>query len=155
VLLLGAGGGAKAILAALAALPAGSLAVYDPATARAQALARQAPLPLRVLDVAELPAAAAAAALVINASPLGMRPDDPLPLDPAWLRPDAVYFDIVYHPTPTKMMQAAQARGCVTVGGLEMLLQQGMRSFALWTQCAPPAAAMRAALTDALARQGA
>ena len=153
--IIGAGGAAKAVAAALAELPVGMLAVYDPAPGRAAALAGRVAerVPAAALkDRAALAAAVAAAALVVNASPLGMRADDPLPLAPEWLRPDAIYYDIVYHPDPTPMMQAAAARGCRVAGGREMLLQQGMRSFALWTQQPPPAAAMRAALQAALAR---
>lgn len=153
----GAGGAARAVSAALTAIPVGGITLYDPVTERAQALAahlaQQAPVMVTTVARSreELAAAVAAAALTVNASPLGLHDHDPLPLDAAWLTRGSTYYDLVYQPEPTPMMRAAASRGVVTVGGREMLLQQGARSFALWTGAPPPLDVMRAALQAALA----
>ncbi len=154
--IVGAGGAARAVAAALTAIPVGGITLYDPVTERAQALAahfmQQAPAVVTMVARSRegLAAAVAAAALTVNASPLGLHADDPLPLDAVWLARGSMYYDLVYQPEPTPMMRAAAARGAVAVGGREMLLQQGARAFALWTGEQPPLDIMRVALQAAL-----
>jgi len=95
-----------------------------------------------------------AADLVINATPLGMRPDDPLPVPQEWLQPGQVVADMVYRPSVTALMEAAAARGARTVGGLGMLVAQGAIAIEIWnqgTQTRAPRSVMRAAAEAALA----
>jgi shikimate dehydrogenase len=94
-----------------------------------------------------LGAAAARAALVVNATSLGLRGDEPPPELPlAALGPGQVVADVVYRPGGTPWLGAAAARGARTVDGLGMLLHQGAAAFAQWTGREPPLDAMRGAL---------
>jgi len=86
--------------------------------------------------------------LVLNATSLGLKPDDPLPLDPARFslgKARAVY-DMVYRPAETRLLRTAKAAGCQTANGLGMLLFQGARALELWSGRKAPIEAMRRAL---------
>ena len=58
--------------------------------------------------------------IVINATPLGMKPDDPMPVDPNRLEPGSIVVDIINSPDPTPLCRAARARGCRTQSGRPM-----------------------------------
>lgn len=81
--------------------------------------------------------------VIVNATPLGMH-GEPAPLDTAQLQPDQFVFDTVY-PADTPLLLEARARGLRTAGGLGMLVHQGALSFSLWTGVTPPLDVMRAA----------
>jgi shikimate dehydrogenase len=104
-----------------------------------------------VVDFARdaLDRAASEAALVVNATSLGLEsagvPPD-LPLD--GLGPGQTVADLVYRPGGTAWLAAAAARGARPVDGLSMLLHQGAAAFAAWTGREPPLSAMRAALGE-------
>ncbi len=129
-LVLGAGGSARAIAAALldAGCPVG---IANRARPRAEALAHALP-GLRVLDWDAREAALADHALLVNATPLGMAGHAPLPLDLSRALPGLAVADIVYAPPCTALLQAAAARGLRTVGGLGMLAHQARAGFAAW-----------------------
>jgi shikimate dehydrogenase len=94
--------------------------------------------------------------LVVNATPLGMRPDDPSPVDASWLHSGQTVADMVYRPTVTPLLAAAAAAGATAVGGLGMLVAQGAVSIEIWNGESPQAAPrgiMRAAAEAELARQ--
>jgi shikimate dehydrogenase len=86
--------------------------------------------------------------LAVNATSLGLKPDDPLPVDLNQfpLRNASCLFDMIYRPAETKLLSAAREAGCKTANGLGMLLHQGAAAFELWTGEAAPVAAMRNAL---------
>ena len=164
--LIGAGGAARAVVAALRAGGARSLTVANRTPQRAEALHEVAgegeapPLELRVcpLDVAAGPLRAALerAGLVIHSTPLGMRhgPDEaatPLPAD--CFQPGQAAFDLVYTPERTPFLHAAGAAGARPIGGLGMLVHQGAESFRLWTGLEPPLEVMFEAARAALAAQ--
>lgn len=134
-LLLGAGGAARAIAAALLDLGV-SVAVANRSVERAAALAAALP-GLRVVPWAEREAALGAAALLVNTTVLGMTGQDALhmPLDGA--PPGLVVSDIVYAPMVTPLLAEAAARGFRTVGGLGMLLHQAVAGFASWFGVTP------------------
>jgi shikimate dehydrogenase len=90
-----------------------------------------------------------AAHLIINASPLGLKPADPLPLPAAWIPVQQSVMDLVYGHGPTSFIRAAQRRGARTVPGWHMLLYQAAASFQLWTGRKPSIAVMRRALQRA------
>ncbi len=120
-LLLGAGGAGLAIASALAATGLGELAVFDTDFERAGALVRRvAPAPARVVAQAD----PAGFDLIVNATPLGLRAGDPLPLNPDRVAPDAVVVDILMTDEPTALLQALRARGVTAFSGHEMLVQQ-------------------------------
>ncbi|MEP0767228.1 MAG: shikimate dehydrogenase [Fimbriimonadia bacterium] len=96
--------------------------------------------------------AARTAALVVNATPVGMEPDfEAIPAFPLGnLRPDAVVYDIIYRPRRTAWLRAAEARGLRTVDGVRMLAGQGAASLELWLGRPAPLKAMLAALESSL-----
>jgi shikimate dehydrogenase len=79
-------------------------------------------------------AAIEAADVIVNATPLGMRPDDELPVPQEWLQPGQIVADMVYRPSVTPFMKAATARGARVVGGLGMLVAQGAIAIEIWNQ---------------------
>src|SRR5579871_6193890 len=119
---VGAGGAGCAVTVELV-LAGASVRVFDVSTARANALA----LRMQQANCAVTAAEAAdpgGAALVVNATPLGMRQDDPLPLDPALLSPEMMVAEVVMKPPVTAFLQQAQARGCrIQLGEAVMLYQ--------------------------------
>jgi len=84
--------------------------------------------------------------LLVNATPVGLRPDDPLLITVAALPTQTLVMDMVFNPPWTPLLAAAQAHGCSTLNGLPMLLFQGALAFELWTNCQAPLEAMRAVL---------
>ena len=70
----------------------------------------------------------------MNATPLGMKADDPLPVPQEWLQPGQVVADMVYRPSVTPLMEAAAARGARAIGGLGMLIAQGAIAIEIWNQ---------------------
>ena len=79
---------------------------------------------------------------------MGLKPDDPLPIDLPWLqsrRPSRVY-DMIYRPMETALLRAARSAGCRVANGLGMLLYQGAEALKLWSGATPPLEIMRAAL---------
>ena len=148
--ILGAGGAARAVVRALDDLGATHLTVVVRAIDRGRALA---PLATRAtLDVVEWSGAEAGvegADIVINATPLGMRGEQPLERAP-W-RENHCAIDLVYHPHVTPFLERAQAGGARTWGGLGMLIHQAAASFRIWTGQDPPLEAMSAAAVRQLA----
>jgi shikimate dehydrogenase len=94
---------------------------------------------------AELPALLADAALLVNATPIGTG-TDLTPVDPDLLRPDLAVLDLVYRPSPTRLVREAHERGATAQGGAGMLLTQAVLSFELWTGRHAPVAVMAEAL---------
>jgi len=86
--------------------------------------------------------------LVINATSLGLKPEDPLPFDPKQfsLRLARAVYDMIYRPAETPLLKAAKAAACRTANGLGMLLHQGAKALEIWSERAAPVAVMRGAL---------
>lgn len=129
-LLLGAGGGARAIAAALQGEGV-RVTIANRTTRRAEELARHLP-GLRVIDWAQRNDAVADNALTINATSLGMAHHPPLELDLSRAARNAAVCDIVYVPLETALLADARARGLRAVEGLGMLLHQGVPGFRAW-----------------------
>lgn len=93
--------------------------------------------------------------IVIQGTPLGMFPHavDETAIPKMLLRPEHVVFDMVYRPFKTRLLREAEAVGCATIPGLEMLLNQAVLQFETWTGVAAPRDVMRAALVRALERR--
>ncbi len=107
---------------------------------------------IRVLDRsrwAQMEAELAVAGLVVNATPIGTGTDDS-PVSDAWLRRDLAVFDLVYRPSPTRLVREARATGGPARGGAGVLLRQAAASFTLWTGLAAPIEPMRRALRQEL-----
>lgn len=82
--------------------------------------------------------------IIINATPLGMKSDDPLPFDLSLLRSTQTVCDLIY--TKTRFIEKAAEQGCTVIDGMGMLLWQGALSFELWTGKQPDIHVMRKAL---------
>jgi shikimate dehydrogenase len=143
-LIIGTGGGARA--AAVAAARCGaSVAIASRSAERASAFERWCG------DRSPGPVPAEGCRVVINATPLGLRSDDPLPLDPG-AAPDAeVAFDMVYRTGETPWVRAMRASGRRAADGRGMLVAQGAGALQRWFPgIAPPTEIMRAAVDAAL-----
>ncbi len=92
----------------------------------------------------ELQAAVSEADLIVNATSLGLKEGDALPMPMEWLSPGQIVYDIVTHHTP--LQRAASERGCLVSDGLSMLLWQGAIAFEHWFGRMPSIELMRAAL---------
>ncbi len=91
--------------------------------------------------------------VVINATPVGMEPNhNETPMETNLLRKNTVIFDIVYEPRETRFLREAKKRGCATVSGIEMLLEQGYEAFRLFTGKEAPRGAMRKAVMGAIGK---
>jgi shikimate dehydrogenase len=162
VVLLGAGGAARAVVFAMRRAGAARLTIANRTEERAHAVAQLAgealataivPLDPEAPDLRE---AVREAALVINATSLGMLhgPDaeaTPLPADA--FAPGQAAFDLVYVPERTPFLAAAESAGAQPIGGLAMLVHQGAESFRLWTGQQAPLDVMFAAAREALAQR--
>lgn len=129
---LGAGGAARAVLAALAEAGAPEVRLVNRTRDRAESLAGAFGAPVAVVGWGERESALAGAALLVNTTTLGMTGAPPLDLRLDDLPESALVNDIVYTPLETALLAAARARGCVAVDGLEMLLHQARPGFAGW-----------------------
>lgn len=124
---LGAGGASRAAVAALEDLRSAAMVVtratWD-----------------RLADELE------GADLLINATPIGTQDPSATPVRPDLLRPDLAVLDLVYRPSPTRLVRDATAVGAPARGGAGMLLRQAADSFGLWTGRQAPIDVMRSAL---------
>lgn len=148
VLMLGAGGAARAAVAALMDGRADAVHVLNRSENGARALA--AALDPKGRKVATLtpgaPLRREGYDLVVNATPRGLHPEDPLPLDLSVLARVGAALDLVYRPGGTRWVEEARRLQIDAADGTEMLLRQGAASFARWFDQAAPLDAMRAAL---------
>lgn len=131
-LVLGAGGAARAIVAALLDAGAPQVRIANRSRDRAETLAAAFGARARIVDWADMGAAAAGTATLVNTTSLGMtgQPELHIPLDAA--PGSAVVCDIVYRPLETRLLEAARARGMTAVDGLGMLLHQAAPGFETW-----------------------
>ncbi len=123
-LVVGTGGVGSAIAAALAAAGAASLALYDQDGAGADALAGRLRQHYPKLDLNTGSKDPAGVDLAVNATPLGMNADDPLPFDVARLDPATFVGEVVMKQEITPLLRAARERGCRTQVGTDMLFEQ-------------------------------
>lgn len=135
VLILGAGGAARAAMVALMEAGAGEITIANRTHASAEALARACGA--RAVPWEKREAALAGITLLVNTTSLGMQGKEPLALDLQQLPPEAAVYDIVYAPLETALLRQASARGNPVVGGLGMLLYQAQRAFFLWHGITP------------------
>ena len=162
LVILGAGGAARAIAVEAALAGAAKITVVNRGRERGEELAAL----LSTLGAAAPTGVALTAAFVpwdgelsvpegtdvlVNATSIGLHPDVDarLPLDPETLR-GMVVADVIPNPPRTRLIRDAEARGCTVLDGLGMLVNQGVIAIRHWTGVDPDPAVMRAALEDAL-----
>ena len=161
VVLLGAGGAARAAAFALAGAGVASLCIANRTGERAAALAGEVGVslelglaPPRPLDAATLGPALQRATLLINATSVGLDGVSS-PIEDLALQSGARVYDLVYGVGGTPLVRQARALGFSAVDGLEMLVYQAAAAFALWTLREPDPRVMLAAAQEALrARAG-
>lgn len=159
VVLLGAGGAARACAWALLDAGARQLIILNRSFDRATRLAKElgALFPEQDCSADELTTHrliewARSADLLVNATSVGMGEEcSPWPDEQAMPQQRSV-FDLVYQPLETRLIRQAKRHGLSAVGGLGMLLYQGAEAFSLWTDREAPIAIMRAALQERLGR---
>lgn len=146
VLVLGAGGVARAIVSGLSR--AGSAVMISNRTKdRADALAKE----IGCQVIAWENRGTVFADIVINCTSVGMHPEvDESPFQANWLREGCLVFDTVYNPEQTLFIKQARERGCVTVTGVEMFVRQAAKQFELFTGRPAPLDAMRNELRRAI-----
>ncbi|MBI2497109.1 MAG: shikimate dehydrogenase [Opitutae bacterium] len=155
VILLGAGGAARAAAVECLRRRCASLSIGNRTSASLAALlAGLQPLAgettLQGFDPARPPATLPAGALVLNATSLGLKADDPAPIDLTKIPPPANVYDMIYRPPRTALLRQAAELGIATANGLSMLVHQGARSLELWTGATVPVAVMHDAARAAL-----
>jgi shikimate dehydrogenase len=159
IAIVGAGGAAAGALVAFALAGARRIIIVNRSEERGRALAERVGERLRGVDILSLalsPGAAQSvegADLVLNATPIGMKAEDPSPIPVAWLRSGQVVADMVYGAQPTTLVRAARDAGAVALDGLGMLVCQGAMSIDIWhgdATARAPRDLMRAAALAAL-----
>jgi shikimate dehydrogenase len=151
-LVLGAGGGARAAVWALAG-QAASVSVWNRTPERGDELVRDLAGPAtlaegRLSPIGAEQARTGAFDLIVNATAVGMADEDPfeyLPLDPERFDARLTLVDLVYAGSESRLVQEARKRKATTVDGLEVLVWQGGESLRLWTGLDPPIEVMREA----------
>ena len=135
VVVIGAGGAARAILFALSRVGVGEVIILNRNVLKAAALLSAFGLKGKALPLGSpIPAAA----LLVNTSALGMAGQPPLEIDLSPLPQDAIVYDIVYAPLETPLLKAARDRDLDIVDGLDMLIGQGALAFELLFGAEPP-----------------
>lgn len=160
---LGAGGAARAAVYGLAMAGAGEVTVFNRDARRAARMVGgfkrffpKTKLYGKALTDISLPDALKAADLVVNATSLGLKKTDSLPI-PEKILPRAgqgvsrkLFYDMIYSPPETDFLKAARRKGHLVLNGAGMLVYQGARAFEFWTGRKAPVKEMREALLEAL-----
>jgi shikimate dehydrogenase len=164
MLVLGAGGAARAVVVALARSGAAHIAIANRTVERGRALAGLSARHGAVATVVELTPQALQRELaerpwdlIVNATSVGMRhsaTESESLLAVELIPQGALVCDLVYNPLVTPLLQAAQSAGVLTLSGLPMLVYQGAESFQFWTGVQPPIDVMMAAAREALQISG-
>ena len=151
---LGAGGAARAAVYALHEAGVPEIRLVNRTPERGAALLRTFGLPQTVCPPAEAARAFPDAALLVNATSLGMKGAPPLPLALTGLPRACIVYDLVYAPLETALLAAARARGHPCVDGLGMLVEQAAESFYVWRGVRPETGPLIAELRAAGCRPG-
>ena len=151
VVLLGAGGAARAIGFGLKERNC-QLIIANRSRDRGGALSRELKCHfIPMSSLVKMKGGELEADVVINATSLGMVPRErETPLPKKLLRKGMMVMDIVYEPLQTKLLREAKEKGCLTINGLEMLVQQGVAQFMIWTGKRPEIGKIKKDLRRAL-----
>ncbi len=144
IAVLGAGGAAAAVLAAVEQWEGCAVTLYNRTREHAESLASRFPVVDRL--AASPGEAVTAASLVVNATSVGLRVGDRMPVDPRELAPHSTAIDLVYREGGTPWVQAALAAGHRARDGTGILLEQGALAFERWLGVSAPRQVMHEAL---------
>ncbi len=151
VLVLGAGGAARAVAYGIVAA-GGRLLIANRTASRGEKLAGEFGGRAMSMTEAESLVAEGAIDILINTTPVGMTPnEDHAPLSGTGLKQGMTVMDIVYNPLETGLLKMARAAGCRIVDGATMFVYQGACQFELWTGVRAPLTVMRRVLLNELA----
>jgi shikimate dehydrogenase len=155
IVVLGAGGAARAIAVELALAGAGEITIVNRATERGQALVdllrQRTSVKADFVPLVGDYAVPESAAIFINATSIGLGDADArVPVAVDSLRPDLIVADVIFNPPQTWLIRAAAERKCRIIDGLGMLVNQAVISFKIWTGIEPDGGVMRDALEEFL-----
>jgi shikimate dehydrogenase len=155
IVLLGAGGAARAIAVELGLAGVRQITVVNRDEARGTELvallSEKMGLSAQWLPWHEDLTVPADAEVLINATSIGLYdPDARVPLAVSSLRPDLVVADVIFSPPRTRLIRDAESRGCRAIDGLGMIVNQGVISVEFWTGVSPDPTVMRKAVEQAL-----
>jgi len=147
VLILGAGGAAKAVVSAVFN-DAGSIVILNRTIERAEEISEKTGKRIRAGGLNEIEEEIEETEILINCTPLGMKGvyENISPVDPEILNSDITVIDTVYNPVKTKLLREAEKRGSRTINGIEMFIHQAAESLRIWTGKDPPINVMRDSL---------
>ena len=149
IMVLGAGGAGRTAALKLGREGAAELYLVNRTTSKAEEVAKELNTVCpKSKIIPDYPANSTRLDLVLNATSLGLRPEDPLPFDQGKfsLKNAGAVYDMIYRPAETGFLKLARASGCRVANGLGMLLYQGTKALELWTDQEAPVEKMREAL---------
>jgi shikimate dehydrogenase len=157
VVIIGAGGSARAISIQLARAGIEKIVLTDLVFSKAQELI--ACIGKQISGVKLLAAREEGleneikeADILINATPVGMKPNDPSPVASELFHPKLLVCDLIYNPSRTTLLREAARKGAKTLNGMGMLLYQGALAFTIWTGREAPIEAMAGVLKEEIKR---
>ena len=147
VLLLGAGGAGRTAALKIATENVAELFLVNRTANKAEAIAGEIKKQFPVVKVT-VGYPEAEVDLLLNATSLGLKPEDGSPLDEKQfsLKQTRAVYDMIYKPAETPLLKSAKAAGCKTANGIGMLVHQGAKAFEIWTGQPAPVAVMRRAV---------
>ena len=160
ILLVGAGGAARAAVFALSSEPIQSLTISNRTQVKAKNLADIVrdlvpEISHTGLESPEFAQAVSQADIIVNSTSIGMSGTEDTRLSPiptSWISPNSLVYDMVYNPPITPLLSEALRAGASVLGGLPMLVQQGALAFEKWTQLDAPIDLMSKAAAEALSK---
>jgi shikimate dehydrogenase len=155
IVIMGAGGAARAIAVELALCGAADFTIVNRSVERGidlvGLLSERMQKPARLVEWKGQYEVAGECDVLINATSIGLNDGGArVPVDPKTLRPEIVAADVIFNPAQTRFLREAAERGARTLDGLGMLVNQGVIGFKLWTGVDPDAGVMREALEEYL-----
>ena len=156
--ILGAGGAARGVVAALGIGGIREIGIYNRTKQRALQLVNEFQVKFPKTQIRairtknELKERLKTADLLVNATSLGLKPSDPNPLPVPFPKNRLLVYDLIYGKRKTRLLAQAKRAGNRTVSGETMLLYQGVKALEIWTARKAPIAVMKKALYDALKR---
>ncbi len=154
IAVLGAGGASRAVSVSLARCGPKQIALYDIEKEKLQALVAHLKDNFKGTQIVPSDSIEGLntleADLVVNATPLGMKEEDPCLLNANMINKKALFYDVVYNPKETKLLKLAREQGAVASNGIGMLLYQGVLAFEIWTGQPAPVEVMRKSIMEGI-----
>lgn len=157
VLILGAGGAAKAVCFACVLNGIKEIYIVNRTLKKADILAENLKNKTNFKNIFSIPLEDThlknileKTNLFVNATSVGMKKNDPLIVPVDYLNKKTIVYDLIYNPDRTKLLKFAKKKGCFTINGESMLVHQGALSYEIWTKKNAPVEVMRKALRKAL-----